>query len=91
MLHYAGPAVMELKEKIAQSEQGKAQLEHALSAQAKHSRAVEAELTSANARTKQLEVRLHCYLPYGSQKKLSRHFASMTQTRGLHLNSTQAT
>ena len=66
MLHCAGPAVMHLKEKIAQSEQGKGQLEHALSAQAKHSQGVEAELVSAHARTKQLEVRLHCYLPYGS-------------------------
>lgn len=56
---YAGPAVIRLKEKSAQSEQGKAQLELALSAQTKHSRAVEAELASANARVRQLEVRLH--------------------------------
>lgn len=62
-LFHAGPAIMRLKEKSAQSEQGKAQLELALSAQAKHSRAVEAELASANARTRQLEVRLHCDLP----------------------------
>lgn len=54
---------MRLKEKSAQSEQGRAQLELALSAQAKHSRGVEAELASATARTRQLEVRLHCDLP----------------------------
>ena len=89
MLYYAGPAVMQLKEKIAQSEQGKAQLEHALSARAKHSRAVEAELASANAKTKQLEVCLHWYLPYGSSG-MSRHFASMISIHGLLLNSTQA-
>lgn len=54
---------MQLKEKIAQSEQEKAQLEHALSAQAKHSQAAEAESASANAKANQLEVR---YLPCGT-------------------------
>ena len=70
MLPYAGPAVMRLKEKVAQSEQGQVKLEHALSAQAKHSRAVEAELVAAHARTKQLEVRLHCCLPYIGLKSI---------------------
>lgn len=59
MLPDAGRAVMQMNQKIAQGEQEKAQLEHALFTQAKHSQAVEAELAAANKRTKQLEVRLY--------------------------------
>lgn len=50
---------MQTNQEIAQGEQDKAQLEHALMTQAKHSQAVEAELAAANKRTRQLEVRLH--------------------------------
>ncbi|KAL3151717.1 hypothetical protein ABBQ38_012697 [Trebouxia sp. C0009 RCD-2024] len=57
-LEMTGRAVMQMNQKIAQGEQEKAQLEHALFTQAKHSQAVEAELAAANKRTKQLEMDL---------------------------------
>lgn len=59
MLRNAGRAVMQLNQKIAQSEQGKAQVERALITQVEHSQAVEAELTAAHTRTRQLEVCSH--------------------------------
>lgn len=63
-----------MHQRIVQSEQGKAQLEHALVAQAKHSRTVEAELATASARTRQLEVCLHWYdLPYEGFREIYQH------------------
>ncbi|KAL3159189.1 hypothetical protein ABBQ32_011172 [Trebouxia sp. C0010 RCD-2024] len=57
-LEMTGRAVMQTNQEIAQGEQDKAQLEHALMTQAKHSQAVEAELAAANKRTRQLEMDL---------------------------------
>ena len=59
----AGPAMVQMNQRIVRSIEEKQQLEHAVVAQAKRMRSVQAELAAANSRSKQLEVCLQELLP----------------------------